>query len=107
MSAAPAGWRDIALAYVETYCRTAGTSRRRVFRWLSFIAAGRPTENARTKCLGFLNSATQGRTLPEFLWPNQGMTLDSTIIEQGAVISMTVTIHYALSCCSSLFNTNM
>jgi aminoglycoside phosphotransferase (APT) family kinase protein len=38
-------WPDIAVAYVDTYCRTAGISRRRVFRWLPFLAASRLTEN--------------------------------------------------------------
>jgi len=38
-------WPEIAVDYVDTYCRTAGISRRRVFRWLPFLAASRLTEN--------------------------------------------------------------
>jgi aminoglycoside phosphotransferase (APT) family kinase protein len=39
------GWPDIAVAYVDAYCRTAGISRRQVLRWLPFIAASRLAEN--------------------------------------------------------------
>jgi len=38
-------WPEIAVAYVDAYCRTAGISRRRVFRWLPVLAASRLTEN--------------------------------------------------------------
>ena len=36
---------DIATAYVDRYCRDARITRRRVLRWLPFVAAARLAEN--------------------------------------------------------------
>jgi aminoglycoside phosphotransferase (APT) family kinase protein len=36
---------EIAMAYLDTYCRVARISRHRVLRWLPFVAAGRLAEN--------------------------------------------------------------